>query len=243
MSDPRTKSIEHFSSNCTLVATREVTGRPDREIIDEFLAAGWKPDHGFSTHKYMNIIRTKFGHEIEEVPTKVPGRSWSSTTYVDQYGYERYRSSPAHRMTLSMFVEAYPTGTYMVAVTGHALVVRDGRVVDPNFRKVGMGRRVVIAHLIKNPAPSHYIKHEIVPLQRGEDPLVAFVGVSQRSDSQDSYFRENEAVLQFLRENDTPWLRDGLKPVRLSTLIEKTRYLRRDAAWDILRGRLVRVPE
>lgn len=243
MSDPREMKIEHFSANCTLVAVREVTGRTDREIIDAFLDAGWKPNQGFYTHKYMNIIRARFGHEIESVETRIPGRSWSSSTYYDSYGNICYRSSPTYRMTLAMFVEAFPAGTYMVAVTGHALVVRDGRVIDPNFRKVGMARRVVSAYLIKNPAPSHYARHEIVPLARGEDPLVRFVGVSQRSRGQDSRLRENEALTHFLRENGTSWLQDGLKPVRLSTLIEKTRYLRRDAAWDILRGRLVRVPE
>lgn len=239
------KKIEQFANNCTLVAVREVTGRSDEEIIRAFEEKGWKRGHGFATVRYVAIVKNVFGHSVKEVDTTIPGRkmldSW--VTYTDSWGDRRERFTRSYKMTLAMFSKNYPTGTYLITVPGHALVVRDGRVIDPNYSKVGMSRRVISAFLIEDAAPSYYARSQVVPLGRGEDPLVRFVGVSQRSVSQDPYYRENEALLQFLRENDASWLRDNLKPVRLSTLIEKTRYLRRDAAWDILRGRLVRVPE
>lgn len=61
------------------------------------------------------------------------------------------------RPTLAKFIRSHPTGTYLIIVKGHALVIRDGQIIDPNWHGRRAARRQVwIAYRIDNPGPQKY---------------------------------------------------------------------------------------
>jgi hypothetical protein len=59
--------------------------------------------------------------------------------------------------TLAQFMRAHPTGTHIVILHGHAAVVRDGVVIDPNWGgRRAARRRVWISYTIDNAGPQKY---------------------------------------------------------------------------------------
>lgn len=61
------------------------------------------------------------------------------------------------RRTLAAFVQEEPRGVWLVWVRGHALVVRNGKVIDPNWGgRRALRRRVQACQLILNAGPGKY---------------------------------------------------------------------------------------
>lgn len=59
--------------------------------------------------------------------------------------------------TLAQFARENPRGVHVVIVKDHALVVRDGKVVDPNWEgRSALRRRVRESFHVHNPGPAKY---------------------------------------------------------------------------------------
>ena len=235
-------SIHHFTNNCSLVAVKEVSGAPDRVILDHFQNRGYIPHCGTMDHQYLGVL-LDLQIKFENISTLVVGRSYLVES-TDDDGYRPFRSNPARYTTLKQFCKDHPEGVYLVRGNGHAWVVRDGRVIDPNVAsgaRKKFGRRVENAWHILNPAPSTYAEKvgaETYKLKRGEDPLVRFRYPSTfRKRGTKCFAQEYQArcyINQFAKVSGR---------VRLSELINSTTYDRSIAAWDLKHGHLEVVKE
>lgn len=70
--------------------------------------------------------------------------------YMDYLGI-LYKRVPKKEMnTIHRFAKEHPTGVYLLQVHGHALVLNNGKIWDPNLQNYGIQRPVENAHLILN---------------------------------------------------------------------------------------------
>lgn len=229
--------IEHFTNNCTLVAVKEVSGASDRVILDLFQKRGYIPHHGTRDVQYMGVL-TDLGIRWEEVKTGIDGRTnlvWGKTAC----GSSTLKWNSARFMTLKQFCVSNPEGVFVVRGNGHAWVVRDGRVIDPNVAsqaKKKLSRRVEAAWRILNPASSTYAEKvgaETYKLRRGDDPIVRFRYFSTfRRKGTKCYDQELEAR-RYINLNN----RSG-QGMKLSKITANTSYNRSIAAWDLKHGHL-----
>ena len=125
-------AIDGFRNNCTLVAVREVCGRNDEEILAAFRRHGYRDNHGMYPEKYHAAAK-ELGVEFGPVKYAIQ--------IIPIASVEGYRRRPR---TIFRVLKALPRGTFFVSTRGHVLVVRDGVVVDPNWKgRAAMGREVV----------------------------------------------------------------------------------------------------
>lgn len=147
--------INRLRNNCTLVAVQEITHEDDAKIINAFLARGYKKGRGTVAPVYLGVLED-LGYAYEEVDTVNPGRKpkWGTKNHRTWWGEEREVRTYYHArkyLTVSQFCRKHEFGTFLVRVDGHALVVRNGRMIDPNHvRSSGMKRRVKGAWRITN---------------------------------------------------------------------------------------------
>lgn len=74
---------------------------------------------------------------------------------LDRSKYIMYRASA--RPTLAQFARLHPQGVFYIVTRDHALVIRDGQVVDPNaWGRRKLRRRVWLFWQIYNAGPGHY---------------------------------------------------------------------------------------
>lgn len=222
------KTIDQYANNCTLVAVREISGRSDEEIIDGFLKKGWRPGRGAYTYQYYGVL-SDLGIEMERVNTVIEGRSAYVMTKATEWEDGEYRANSSYYMTARQFAEAYPEGVYLVASSGHAFVVRDGVIVDPNLSNKRTRQRIVSAMRIVNPAPSRYtfVKSKEIT----KDTRVRFEGVTRRRQTSKSFAKEVKAWYVARKTID------GI--VTVGELTKGTGYTMDYAKWDIAKGRLV----
>ena len=151
--------IDALTNNCTLVAVREVTRLPDADILKVFREFGYKDNEGMPTSEWTAAAK-KLGLKLERVNTRKEGLSSRRSVAVKNPYYIRdlddninhYRTIDPGKFTLADFCREYKRGVYFVVVSGHALVVRNGKVVDHNYTyTLGMRRRVVRAFRVHNP--------------------------------------------------------------------------------------------
>lgn len=230
--------ISQLRNNCTLVAVKEVTGLPDEVIVKAFLAAGYVPHKGTMVHQYMRVL-TNLGFKHEDVRT-----SKHVSMYVERRdGYDTvFSANVAFWMTLGQFVREYPKGVFVVRQNGHAFVVREGRIVDPNAAKGArkhLRRRIIDAFRISDPASTTYGKDvgiETYKLKRGDNPIVYFRHMgSDRRRGTKGYAMEVQArhyiSYTMLHAAGSP-----VYGVRLNDLVRETTYSRSYAAYDLSRG-------
>lgn len=220
-------TIDEYSNNCTLVAVREISGRPDQEIMERFLARGWRPGHGTYAHQYLGVL-IDMGHVVERVGSVIEGRSAYVMTKATEWTDGEYRANSAYYMTANQFRDAYPQGVYLISTGTHAFVIRDGVIVDPNMRNKRTRQRVQRAWLVKNPATAR-VASQHAELTR--DSMVKFSGRSLRRITTKSFQSECKAVAIWVSSNE--------EYVPLRTLLRGTGYSMTDARWDQRRGRLV----
>jgi hypothetical protein len=235
-------SIRHFTNNCSLVAVKEISGAPDRVILELFQNRGYIPHRGTRDHQYLGVL-SDLQIEYVNISTSVEGRS-ALVEDTDDDGYATFRLNAARYVTLKQFCAEHPEGVFLVRGNGHAWVVRDGRVIDPNVAQGArkrLGRRVENAWHILNPGPSTYAEKvgaETYKLKRGEDPLVRFRYPSTfRKRGTKCFAQEYQArcyINQFAKVSQR---------VRLSDLTSGTSYDRSIAAWDLKHGHLEVVKE
>lgn len=226
--------VDGLGRNCTLVAARELLGAErEADILAAWLAFGWKPGSGAYEHHYVPALR-RLGLDLQ--PVEIEGASWKWVGEVVELecGEIRDRRLVYRGPTLAKFCARHLQGAYLVRVNGHALVVRDGQVVDPNYRSRGpaLRRRVRSAYLVRNAAPSAALAAAAAPvvrreLPRGGDPMVRFVLPSRRRRGAQARQREDMARRIVLG-------RGGAVP--LSVLEHEAGYTRADARWDVLQG-------
>lgn len=124
--------------NCTLIALRQLLpeGVSDQTILGAATMVGDFPFYGPGRGgmSWPRFWKTVAYLGLDACPLN---GSWSM-------------------MTLAKFCKQYPQGDYIVGVNGHVLVVRDGVVVDPNFRKLTSRKTVhrVNSCLVTNAAPA-----------------------------------------------------------------------------------------
>ena len=200
--------ISALNNSCTLVAVKEVTRKPDAEIIQAFLAHGYKPHKGMVHHKWTAAARD-LGMELEEVSTKAEtGDAYDDGSYWTK------------RMTLGEFVKKNSTGTYFVSVLGHALVVREGKVVDKGRNNLGLRRKVKFAKLVKNAPPV-----EVAPSTGGLKPVIAPIHAKRYGTA--SYLRYKSMYEFVTSYNGYPKAEEVLK---------NTQYTAADLTHDLKKG-------
>jgi len=149
--------IADLKNNCCLVAMHLLSDHTDEDILAAcYRVPGWKPGRGMRLSQSSEAC-TWLGIRLEHVPLS------------------RY-------FTLAQFCKEHEDGTYWVTVNGHALVVHDGKILDPNFARSGRGsrRRVIRAHRCLNPGsrlPEPIVMNKKLP----SDPLVRFVATVQQA--------------------------------------------------------------
>ena len=193
--------IAHKRNNCVLVALRELTGKPDAEIFAAVRKHGYRDNRGMYVENYFAAAKD-LGLKMTEEK-----RRWDLVPSGGDRG----------KMTLRDFVRAFPKGVFLVRTWGHALVVRDGAVVDPNWRRrAGLGRGIVGAAEIFNAHRSELKGHVVMvrPHIRRRTP-----GARERW----------AKVVDLLR-------REG--DVTPERLLRETGFHKIDFEWDLKRGNL-----
>ena len=133
------------------------------------------------------------------------------------------------RPTLAEFRRLFRRGVFIVGVHRHVLVVRDGVVIDPNWRSLGSRRRVWTAYEVLNAAPGRSPAPSWPPdLSASLEAVV--LPVRARRPETDAYYRYYDMWLH-LRHN--PGASAG-------EVLRWTRYTRSDLRRDTRRG-LVRL--
>ena len=128
------EKIDNFTNNCTLIAVREVTRLSDEEILTAFRKVGYVDNKGMRNSQWTKAAQM-LGCKLSKVDNR----------------YDKVGQSWRERMTLAMFCREYPYGTYFVSVSGHALVIRDGKIIDHNYGMTwSPSRKVVFAHRVVN---------------------------------------------------------------------------------------------
>lgn len=139
-----------FTGHCAVTAVHEVA-QADWSAADVMQAAkengfpynggsgGWDVD---DIERGMRALDVEFTRENQGGTRVVHGTVfWSN----------------APKPTLAQFARAHSTGTHIVIMKGHAAVVREGRIIDPNWSgSRAARRRVWISYRINNAGPGKY---------------------------------------------------------------------------------------
>lgn len=132
------ETIDAMNNNCTLVAVREVSRLPDDVIFKAFRVRGYKDNQGMRNPQWIGAAQD-LGLQVESVTVRVDAG-------VTEFGYKLKKW-----LSLGQFLKEFSEGVYFVSVTGHALVVRDGKIIDHNRRwSLGLRRQVRFAHKVLN---------------------------------------------------------------------------------------------
>lgn len=203
-------SINLMKNNCTLVAVREVCRLPDADIFTAFRKHGYKDNKGLPNYQWIKAAK-ELGLVMEEVGTRIEGKAYTN------YG--------AVHQTLSQFLKLYPTGVYFVSVNSHALVVRDGKVVDHNKRdSLGLRRPVYFAHRVLN-APA------VAPVELS--PYLMIPRWRAKSANSESGKRFRDAAVYLARNSN----------VTAENLIKNSTYTLADLNHDLKKGLIVYQPQ
>jgi hypothetical protein len=105
------------SNNCTVLALAATTGVSYDEAFSVAQKV-WsrKPKKGVRTSTLDNYFSLKLG--AKKVDTK------------KVYHVKNRNENVVCKMTVSTFAKEYPTGNYYVLVSGHALAINDGKILD-----------------------------------------------------------------------------------------------------------------
>lgn len=103
------------ANNCTVLALAATTGMPYDEAY-KIAENIWmrKRKKGVRT----STLETYFSAHAKKVDTK------------KVYHVKRDNKDVVCKMTVSTFAKEYPTGNYYLLVSGHALAINDGKILD-----------------------------------------------------------------------------------------------------------------
>lgn len=125
--------LRSHKNNCFLLAMKEACSWLDeKHIIDVGMVNNfYHPKSGSKTGlltKYMDHLGIQY-----EVTYK-----------------KSFKETRSEVPTIKRFVEQNPDGVFIIGVNGHALVLNNGRIVDPNMGNYGIQRKVTHAFKILN---------------------------------------------------------------------------------------------
>lgn len=109
------------SNNCAVNALA-VAFNISYDAAHQYASTAWNRRHGRGTHSSLlindlkNQTQLKFGKRSKEVP---------AVTF-----YRHPHALVKRKMKLSTFMKCYSQGTFYVLVRGHALVIKDGVLID-----------------------------------------------------------------------------------------------------------------
>lgn len=128
-------SIAAEPNNCFPVALSQICTIDESNILSACVARGFNSRvAGMPTHEIPATMRD-LGIEFTEV------RSGD---------IRRCSSNGVSQPTTAQFAKNHREGTYLVLVTGHAIVIHNGKVFDPNMKSLRSRARVWYAYLIPN---------------------------------------------------------------------------------------------
>lgn len=161
--------VGDFVNACTLRAIKEVSRRPDADVIKAFLDSGWVPGHGTYDGQWAGAVPRLLGLKV--VPVKFNRLTSDDRAARDTAGmpsFEVHRSPAGNpeylrafvemsdprewrtpRPTLAKVADALNEGVFLVSVNKHAFAMRDGVVLDGGGRR-GSGRKVMKAFWVVN---------------------------------------------------------------------------------------------
>lgn len=142
--------LDKFSSNCSLIAVREVAAASELEILTAFRANNYVDNQGMYHRDWTKAA--------EDCGVKIRRLKRDERCTTTEFGYRV-------RCTVAEFLKMYPTGVYFVSIAQHAFVIREGAIVDPNM---GGSMRSIVhnACLVLNPkpvAPTKFVKFAKFP--------------------------------------------------------------------------------
>ena len=160
------REIKNYSGNCGPIAVQLLTGRTDGEVLDVCLANGFK--RGMTTiaacrslqmfNKKVTEVDIRNREREEEERAKNSDARNNATFKMDRYGWRarptKYFRHSLDKPTVRQFAETHQTGSYLITVSGHFLVVIDGKIIDKNFERHKGGTRlrmkVFLAHQVED---------------------------------------------------------------------------------------------
>lgn len=201
--------ITDYRNNCVLVAIKEVTGLPDAEIFKAVRRHGYKNDHGMYQHDY-HVALQELGTQLEKVKYQelIAGAPAKATSIRSLHG-----------LTINRALRFLRHGVYLVTTRSHVLVVRDGKLVDHNYRwRSALGRTVYGVWRVLNPH---------MPVKTGKLRVVR-QNTRRRNTRTWHAYEEAKNLIGHL---------EG--PTRERLLAYCKIYNAIDLAWDIKRGNIV----
>lgn len=138
------------SGHCAVTAMHEVApeDRGAEDVLRVARECGWpSPRFGGWTLEGIEEGFKLLGLETER---KAHGAAvWWGRTF--------WLPDRTARPTLAQFVREHPRGVHYVVMRRHALVIRDGQIVDPNLGgRRAARRRVFVSWEVKNAGPGKY---------------------------------------------------------------------------------------
>jgi hypothetical protein len=140
--------IDELRGNCTLIAARVISGKSDEEILRVARSSkvNYVDHRGLHNWQWTNLYlglgmqlgKAMYTHELRD---KIPGSRGK-----DEFGWTRYAG-----ITISKVLEILPEGTHLVTTMSHIFVIQDGKLIDPNFNRACLGRRVTQVVQVLNP--------------------------------------------------------------------------------------------
>jgi hypothetical protein len=211
-----TETIGQYRNNCTLVAIKEVSNKPDAEILAAFRRHNYKNNKGMWQDDYLKAGRElglQFGETKSVWTLRVAERNELKEVGKDTFKFR-------YSMTIGQVLKYLAKGTFLLRIRSHLLVVRDGKVVDLNFYKPKLKRQAVDFTEVLNAYQPE--KKGFLKLARG----------NVRRAGSKNYTICQEAV-DYLRNHKDVTAEELLKNCKL--------YHRGYLNWDIKRGNIVEV--
>lgn len=134
--------IDKFKNNCALVAARDLTQKPDDEIVLAFLHEGWLPNTGCYEQTILKAL-SRLNVSMSQVA--VPRGNGNGARSYGNTNYFRWNNQ---------------SGTFLVLTPTHAFVMRDGVIVDPNIGRERLKARVINAYQIFNAKASNIVQKQ-----------------------------------------------------------------------------------
>lgn len=205
------ESIHQYKNNCVLVAIKEVSNLDDATILMAVRRHGYRNDRGMHQRNYM-LAMSELGVRLGQLVS--PPIEYELCGSDD--GWSRRSRRPRGSSLAELLGSALSRGVHLVRTRGHLLVVRDGRLVDRNFRHRPSLKRLVVDYVeVLNP-------HR--PEVRGH------VRVVRQYRKQTGRLARFKAMADFV----------GLHPngVTRDQVLASTPYTVTDFAWDLRRGNI-----
>lgn len=151
--------IEDLRNACVLRAFKEVCGLPDEQIYDICRGFGFTERKGMYVHKWI-CAAAALNIQLEDV--------YVPPVYTRTLGNSYGPITSTTGMTVNQFCRNNQEGVFLVRVRSHVHVVRDGKIIDPGFKRRCARKLVLGVHRVLNPK-------EIEKKRPGQNPKIRFV--------------------------------------------------------------------